>query len=346
MANHHTSFLLTFQVLQFVNQIRRRLKPRTRHGSTRLCRINASAPGLHALKNIPTRLQRIRPRRNVKTLHHGCGRVCKKRKNNVTIVDCVSRRGAPGWHVPANSDAAGDEVQQYVRGKLRVWFRLLSVWHSMLSSVDNLNCAKHTLSTVAGNDGLFLKHDNAPIFEGFSQQQIFRLLLTVQEAINTLSTCRSQYGDDWLIAQGLGFGLDIDENFIANYEHLLLRLQNELVQAYVRKATTELLRGGHNKQQRRLLAWFSEFAEKPRPLSTSFPWTIKPSLAVLWGVCWMFYDRDSSEPDGRGGNRVPKEKVLQNLDYINVPWSAPASSDCKCRPRCCFSSSSSVSVLS
>jgi hypothetical protein len=167
---------------------------------------------------------------------------------------------------------------------------------------------------VASNSELFLKHSNAPIFEGYSLNQIIQLLVTVQEALGTFAACRLQYGDDWLIAQGAHLGLDIDELFIANYEHLLLRLQAELTHALTRKALEELLRGGHDKRQRKLL---------------SFPWTIKPSLAVLWGVCWMFYDRDSSEQAAKGGNRVRQDRVLQHIDPSYVPWSAPASSDCK-----------------
>ncbi|KAH8883049.1 hypothetical protein GQ53DRAFT_435584 [Thozetella sp. PMI_491] len=33
---------------------------------------------------------------------------------------------------------------------------------------------------------------------------------------------------------------------------------------------------------------FSEFVKGMRPLCTTMPWTIWPSLVVLWGVCWMF----------------------------------------------------------
>ena len=110
--------------------------------------------------------------------------------------------------------------------------------------------------------------------------------VTTFEALQTLLHCRSHFGDRWLAAQGQDFGLDIDETFVANYEHLLLWLQKELVDALARKVLEELLHptGGYDKKQRKLLSWFTEFAEKPRPLSTSFPWTIKSSLAVLWGV--------------------------------------------------------------
>jgi hypothetical protein len=200
----------------------------------------------------------------------------------------------------------------------------------VFSSIDNLYPAGDGLSTIAASSERFLKHHNSPVFEAFSLTQFAQLIVAVQEAINIFSACRSQYGDAWLIAQGLDSGLDIDETFIANYEHLLVYLLAELAEALARKALEELLRGGYDKRQRKLLAWFSEFAEKPQPLSTSFPWTIKPSLAVLWGVCWMFYDHDSTDLGFKAGNsRVRKDKVLQHLDFPSVQWNTPASSDCK-----------------
>lgn len=192
----------------------------------------------------------------------------------------------------------------------------------MLSSVDSVSPTGRALSIAAGDDRKFLQHLNAPILEGCSLNQTIQLLVTVREALGIFSACRSQHSVDWLVAQGLALGLDIDDTFVANYEHLLLRLQADLIDALARKAVEELLRGGHDKRQRKLLSLlFSEFGEKP-PLSTSFPWTIKPSLAVLWGVCWMFYDRDGSEDA-----RVRQDRLLQHLDPRSVQWSAPASSD-------------------
>jgi hypothetical protein len=199
----------------------------------------------------------------------------------------------------------------------------------VLSSLDvSLSPAESVFSTTAGNSELFLKHNNAPIYEGCSMNEIIQLLVAVHDAINVLAECRMQYGDDWLVAQGLAVGLGIDENFVANYEHMLLGLQTAFIEALARKALEELLRGAHDKKQRKLLSWFTEFAEKPQPLSTSFPWTIKPSLAVLWGVCWMFYGSPDTQSTGGGNNRVgvPLDIVLQNLD---LQWDTGASSECK-----------------
>jgi hypothetical protein len=188
---------------------------------------------------------------------------------------------------------------------------------------------------IAGDDRRFLKQDHTPIYEGYSLNELVRLIVTVQEALDIVSRCRSQLGDDWLIAQGLDFGLAMDGTFIANYVHLLLRLRAELAIVLTRQALKALQRG-------------RDTSSKPTPKAlnkritatlSTFPWNIKPSLAVLWGVCWMFYDRESGD-QGKGGNRVRQDVLLQNL-----PWDAPASSDCRFA-RCCFFVSVSVAKSS
>jgi hypothetical protein len=162
----------------------------------------------------------------------------------------------------------------------------------MLDSADSrLSRAGSRLSQIAGSDELFLKQNSRPTFDGCSLNQIVCLLAAAQEAVTTLSVCRLQYGDEWLLSQGQMNGLMLDESFIANYEHLLLQLEAELVEAFVQKALDKVPEKppseGHDKKQQKRLSWFTEFAEKPRPLGSSFPWSIKPSLAVLWGVSWV-----------------------------------------------------------
>jgi hypothetical protein len=44
-----------------------------------------------------------------------------------------------------------------------------------------------------------------------------------------------------------------------------------------------------------------EFPNRKRPPCTTMPWCIWPALAVLWGVCWMFYPAYS----GNEGGSVP-----------------------------------------
>ena len=50
---------------------------------------------------------------------------------------------------------------------------------------------------------------------------------------------------------------------------------------------------------------FFMFPGRLRPPCTTMPWTVWPSLMVLWGVCWMFYwpspSEDDREPVATGG---------------------------------------------
>jgi hypothetical protein len=41
------------------------------------------------------------------------------------------------------------------------------------------------------------------------------------------------------------------------------------------------------------VGWFFEWPGGRHPLNSTWPWAdVKPSLLVLWGVCWMFYMRN------------------------------------------------------
>jgi cell division FtsZ-interacting protein ZapD len=138
------------------------------------------------------------------------------------------------------------------------------------------------LSAVCSDDKLFLQNDRTA-FEACSLNETIRSLVLVHEAINVLYAARSQHNDAFIIAQGHDIGLNIDESFIANYEHLLLRLQSQLIETLTRKVVEALLFNDLDKTQRKLLNWFTEFEGNQHPLNTTWPWSIKPSLAVLWG---------------------------------------------------------------
>ena len=45
------------------------------------------------------------------------------------------------------------------------------------------------------------------------------------------------------------------------------------------------------------LGWFFEWPGGRRPLNSTWPWAdVKPSILVLWGVCWMFNPLDPACP--------------------------------------------------
>ncbi|KAK7530660.1 uncharacterized protein J3D65DRAFT_639100 [Phyllosticta citribraziliensis] len=94
---------------------------------------------------------------------------------------------------------------------------------------------------------------------------------------------------EWLLAalRHAG-GQDWSETALANLEHLVLVIQQRLVYA-IRQADGSALERAHKRRAVLARSWFSEFPGGVRPTSTTWPWTIRPALAVLWGVCWMFY---------------------------------------------------------
>lgn len=108
-----------------------------------------------------------------------------------------------------------------------------------------------------------------------------------------------------------------DEKFAANLEYLLLCERQALAQAIC----LDLIRSAWQNALLQLNVWThrgkiggdqlsAEFARIMPPLSTTWPWSIRPSLAVLWGVCWMFYnpigDRDYAERRAsRSSQQIP-----------------------------------------
>ncbi|KAF2220839.1 hypothetical protein BDZ85DRAFT_301981 [Elsinoe ampelina] len=60
--------------------------------------------------------------------------------------------------------------------------------------------------------------------------------------------------------------------------------------------------------------WYSIFPDARHPLSTTWPWSIKPSLAVIWGVCWMFYPTwQSDENSNYQANDPNQQQMPDNL---------------------------------
>ena len=169
-------------------------------------------------------------------------------------------------------------------------------------------------------------------FDSCSLNETISLLALVVEAIRVLSIARGDYDDQFLIDQGHAIGLNIDEVFIANYEHLLMRLQTELMEALVAKAIETLIGNDLDKRQRKLLLWFTEFPDNRHPLNTTWPWSIKPSLAVLWGVCWMFYGNGRSDQQlpGRQNPRIPQDRILRSNA---LSWDTPQPNECESVPR-------------
>ena len=113
-------------------------------------------------------------------------------------------------------------------------------------------------------------------------------------------------------------GIQVNEKVCANLEHLLLRVRHCLVRTFVLKAWDEVCESPewryHQRRQLRLGGdkWCAEFSNNQRPVSTTWPWSIRPSLAVLWGVCWMFYPQHGEERRRQGSGQQMQQALPQH----------------------------------
>jgi hypothetical protein len=89
---------------------------------------------------------------------------------------------------------------------------------------------------------------------------------------------------------GQRYGHDKIENIWAVLRSLLLEVHDLLQSSYKKLKLREKL-----LYLITFFFFFSEFPDTLRHLCTTMPWTIWPSLVVLWGVCWMFYDNEEQQ---------------------------------------------------
>ena len=117
-----------------------------------------------------------------------------------------------------------------------------------------------------------------------------------------------------------------DPLFVANLIHLLRRLRYVLFTILVFQSLQRLDEVAANWQSYWLLLskigddWFSEWPGGQRPLSTTWPWNIRPSLVVLWGVCWMFYPRPSNTNNNvdEEDAQIPSQNILANDAFWEI----------------------------
>lgn len=117
------------------------------------------------------------------------------------------------------------------------------------------------------------------------------------------------------------------ERSLANLEHILRCLQQAafeaLIQRSLRRLEGELVIWYQYWKQRRhtSASWFTEWPSGRRPLSTTWPWNIKPSLVVLWGVCWMFYvdGHLTRNPSATQAERFPQILTTRQPPRPSIP---------------------------
>jgi len=152
--------------------------------------------------------------------------------------------------------------------------------------------ADHGLTVITKDNRLFLQRKADFHVDNLSIRGLTELSVLVRDLLNTARHASACKGRVKRLCEGNEL-LDLDVVETANLEHLLLCLQDQLVRLLIACCVDCVQRHVSECQKNQIKhcdEWFFEFPDARHPLSTTWPWSIRPSLAVLWGVCWMFYD--------------------------------------------------------
>lgn len=178
---------------------------------------------------------------------------------------------------------------------------------------------------IAAQDRLLLQHEIqlVGITKSINKfENIFRLLSLHLGRLQDRSSAHAVRKSSGL-AEDSWSDESICDHFAANPQDIIWSLQENALDAIIRHYLNIMnvyvlhwhLRWEHSKRIGE--GWFAEWPNSHRPLSTTWPWNIKPSLLVLWGVCWMFYG-----PTGSNKKRTTR----------NQRGAAPLSEDLRTGP--------------
>lgn len=116
---------------------------------------------------------------------------------------------------------------------------------------------------------------------------------------------------------------------VVNLSQFLKNLQRAALESFIHHGLEYPIEGGqdwhqHWLQKQKKFEIFSEWPNSRRPLSTTWPWNIRPSLVVLWGVCWMFYD-NSTRSVQELRQQLEDERIASSVWTRLTPQSATPS---------------------
>ena len=198
----------------------------------------------------------------------------------------------------------------------------------MLKALDkSVKSGTNSLSAVAKSHELFVGPREHFQIEHGSWKELLPQLVRVTNLLDTLRrTPSSKVIVKTFAESDEGIDLSFDEDIAANLEHLLLCLKEQLIRLLIAELR-ELVRTHivecQREQKQHTKDLLLEFPDGRHPLSTTWPWSIRPSLAVLWGVCWMFYTYYDSQGNMRDHNNniIATAQSLQewNVDQPENP---------------------------
>ena len=190
----------------------------------------------------------------------------------------------------------------------------------LLTALDkSVKSETHSLSVVAKNHELFVQRKDDFHVQHDSFQELLPQLVRVTNLLDTLRRApSSRSGVKTFAESDEGVDLSFDENILANLEHLLLCLKEQLIRLLIAELRTLVqthVIECQRDQKQHTKELILEFPDNRHPLSTTWPWSIRPSLAVIWGVCWMFViytDADGNLRDRLTGMLLLPAAEVQN----------------------------------
>ncbi|KAF2774223.1 hypothetical protein EJ03DRAFT_346850 [Teratosphaeria nubilosa] len=153
------------------------------------------------------------------------------------------------------------------------------------------------LTVIAKDHHLFLDRKADLRITRLPLHELVGLAVTVKDLLVSLKRISTRRGFAKSVCEGNEvLDITLDDIGLANLEHLLLCLQHQLIHLLLSQCADLIRRhilDCQKDQSKHGEDWFFTFPNARHPLSTTWPWSIKPSLAVIWGACWMFYDLNS-----------------------------------------------------
>lgn len=149
-----------------------------------------------------------------------------------------------------------------------------------------------SIRTIAAHDEKFLKYDAEQTARTCSTATLSQILGSTKLVLDYLQLQGRQSSTNRKNSIEVCDKLKC-EKFLANLEHLIRCLRHAVIEALLQEALRLLeiqFWGQYLQQQREIEGCFAEWPNSQPPLNTTWPWNVKPSLVVLWGVCWMFYN--------------------------------------------------------
>ena len=200
--------------------------------------------------------------------------------------------------------------------------RLITLFIRLLEKLDEqLTDVEPRTSSVATCDHLFLAYNARAVtrFKGIDElRHIYDLTTLLLSRLSSSSDNRFRSSLLWKQSASESPSLH-QEKCLANLDHILRCLRQAALEAIIHHGMRTLEEDVRQWYQFWLRGrqldhgWFSEWPSGRRPLSTTWPWNIRPSLVVLWGVCWMFYDNSTRSV----------EQLRQQLEDPEITWSQP-----------------------